>query len=126
MKQRLYHVDAVNDRTGLRQRQTDYPMPHDEACRFVGKQSDGSKRAGVRFVLVESVEPERTSTPPELAARGYIDTGLRIEGPATDACGVARQMAREKPDQFFCVCRVAVNPETWGVFTYLPKEETTP
>lgn len=53
MKQRLYHVDAVNDRTGLRERQTTYPMPHDEACRFVAKQSDGSKRHGVRFALVD-------------------------------------------------------------------------
>lgn len=52
MKQRLYHVDAVNDRAGTRDRQTTYPLTHDAACTFVSKQSDGSKRAGVRFVLV--------------------------------------------------------------------------
>lgn len=50
---RLYHVVAINDRTGRREQQTTYPMTHAECCTFKAKQSDGSKRHGVRFMLVE-------------------------------------------------------------------------
>lgn len=84
MKQRLYHVDAVNDRAGTRERQTTHPMPHDAACTFVSKQSDGSKRAGVRFVLVapfphevdHAVEP-LTSYRMASNYSGYILIGAR-------------------------------------------------
>jgi len=114
MKQRLYHVDAINDRTGFRQRQTAYPMPHDEACRFASKQSDGSKRAGVRFPLVQAAPCDT-----DHACEPY--TSYRLRSPygwiligAMDADDAMRQAARStrNPD------RAAL--EVWNGSRYIP------
>lgn len=50
-KVRLYHVVAVNDRTGFGTPLTAYPMPHPEACAMRGKFNPASH---VRIVLEEA------------------------------------------------------------------------
>lgn len=37
--QRLYHLEAVNERTGRVMRCTGYPMPHDDSCVMLRKQT---------------------------------------------------------------------------------------
>jgi hypothetical protein len=53
MPERLYRLIAINDKTGKREQQTVQPMTHHECCVMKSKQSDGSKRHGVRFMLVQ-------------------------------------------------------------------------
>lgn len=47
---RLYHLEAVNDKTGRRERLTAYPMPHAQACE---NKSRFSYHPARRIVLVE-------------------------------------------------------------------------
>lgn len=47
---RLYHIEAVNDRTGRRVRLTGYPMPHAQCVIMKSKQTP---RPTVRVVFVE-------------------------------------------------------------------------
>lgn len=36
---RLYHVVAINERTGATEILTGYPVPHDKACRILSRQT---------------------------------------------------------------------------------------
>lgn len=50
---RLYHLDAVNNRTGRRERVTAYPMPHAQA---VENKSRFSYHPARRIELVEVIK----------------------------------------------------------------------
>jgi len=50
---RLYHIVAINEKTGNRTRMTFYPMPHHEACTVLGKINNTHK--GRRVQLEEVI-----------------------------------------------------------------------
>lgn len=47
---KLFHIVAINERTGQQVRMTGYPMPHDECCVMLTKITKYEWR---RLVLVE-------------------------------------------------------------------------
>lgn len=50
MNNRLYHIVAINEKTGKKEYLTTYPMPHDDCCVMLSKQS---KHEHVRKQLEE-------------------------------------------------------------------------
>lgn len=64
MRKRLYHVVAINERSGFEERLTGYPVEHKEACTILRKQSErpGWVRKEVKEVTgpVFTLEPGRT------------------------------------------------------------------
>ena len=51
-KEKIYHVYAINDKTGKKNYMTSYPISHSKCCTFISKQT---KHADVRFVIEELV-----------------------------------------------------------------------
>jgi hypothetical protein len=55
MNDRLYHLVAINERTGRKDYLTRYPMPHEDCCVMKSKQSRPHR--DVRIKLEEVVRP---------------------------------------------------------------------
>lgn len=51
--ERLYHIVAVNDKTGKQYRQTGYPMPHHESCVMLSKILPCYRPKHIRIMLVQ-------------------------------------------------------------------------
>lgn len=60
-----------------------------------------------------------THHPIALAARGWHDTGQRIEGTAVDANAAVAVVAPYWPGKCQAF-RLSTDPDTWGIFTRTP------